>query len=47
MNEDLKFKVYDSGIVSTVHSVEPKQVDSFEQFFQQNVDRAKLIYGVK
>ena len=30
LNEDLKFKVYDSGIVSKVRSAEPKPVDSFE-----------------
>ena len=39
--------MYDSGIVSTVRSAEPKPVDNFEQFFQENADRAKLIYGGK
>ena len=42
----LRFKVYDSGIVSSVDSAKPKIISSFERFFQENADRAKLIYGL-
>ena len=40
-----QFKVYDSGIPSTVDQAEVERVDSVGQFFQKSVDRAKLVYG--
>ena len=40
-----QFKLYDSGIPTSVHQDEVKRVESVEQFFRESKDRAKLVYG--